>query len=100
MLKGLKNSVLWHLYYLYIFTHLLNQIKQKGITYINVNNCFEKDKLQTLYKNTKILINIHQTDHHHTFEELRVLPALQCGVLVICEHSPLSNLIPGNDYII
>ena len=79
---------------------LLNQIKQKSITHINVNNCFEKDKLQSLYKNTKILINIHQTDHHHTFEELRVLPALQCGVLVICENSPLSNLIPYNDYII
>jgi len=79
---------------------LLETIKYMDINHINVNNCFDKNALQTLYKNTKILINIHQTDHHHTFEEFRVLPALQCGVLVICEESPLSHLIPYNDYII
>jgi hypothetical protein len=79
---------------------LLENIKKQHINHINVNNCFEKTALQDLYKNTKILINIHQTDHHHTFEELRVLPALQCGVIVICENSPLSEFIPYNDYII
>uniref|UniRef100_A0A6C0EQE8 Exostosin GT47 domain-containing protein n=1 Tax=viral metagenome TaxID=1070528 RepID=A0A6C0EQE8_9ZZZZ len=79
---------------------LLQNINSQNIPHINVNNCFQKDDLQNLYKNTKILINIHQTDHHDTFEELRVLPALQCGVIVICENSPLSNLIPYNDYII
>lgn len=79
---------------------LLENIKKQDINHINVNNCFEKKALQDLYKNTKILINIHQTNHHHTFEELRVLPALQCGVIVICENSTLSELIPYNDYII
>lgn len=82
---------------------LLKNISRIGgldIEHINVNNCFGKDALCKLYKNTKILINIHQTDHHHTFEELRVLPALQCGVIVICENSPLSELIPYNDLII
>jgi len=70
------------------------------LQHMNINNCFEKDKLRELYLNTKILINIHQTNEHHTFEELRVLPALQCGVIVISEISPLSNLVPYNNYII
>jgi hypothetical protein len=79
---------------------LLEKINKYDIHHVNVNNCFNKDDLQNLYKNTKILINIHQTDHHHTFEELRVLPALQCGVIVVSEKSPLSHLVPYNDYVI
>ena len=79
---------------------LLENMNKQKIEHININNCFEPDELEKLYKNTKILINIHQTEHHHTFEELRVLPALQCGVIVICESSPLNHLIPYNDYII
>jgi hypothetical protein len=66
----------------------------------NINNCFDKQVLRMLYNRTKILINIHQTEHHHTFEELRVLPALQCGVLVISERSPLNNLVPYNEFVI
>lgn len=69
-------------------------------THINVNNCFVKEELQQLYKNTKVLINIYQTDHHHTFSELRVLPALQCGVICVCEKTPLSDLLEYNDCII
>lgn len=79
---------------------LLSDLKTQGIQHINVNNCFDTQKIYELYKNTKILINIHQTDHHHTFEELRVLPALLSGVLVISELSPLNNLIPYNDLIL
>lgn len=80
---------------------LLENIQNdKRIEHININNCFNKNDLQNLYKKTKLMINIHQTDHHHTFEELRVLPALQCGVIVISEISPLNELIPYNEYII
>ena len=79
---------------------LLNKISNEKLEHININNCFEKNKLQNILKNTKILINIHQTPHHHTFEELRVLPALECGVIVISEKSPLNELIPYNDLII
>ena len=42
----------------------------------------------------------YKTPHHHTFEELRVLPALECGVIVISEFSPLIELIPYNNLII
>jgi len=80
--------------------NLLSNISNLKLPHINVHNCFNKDNLQILYKNTKIMINIHQTPHHHTFEEFRVLPALECGIITICENSPLSESIPYHDYII
>jgi hypothetical protein len=46
------------------------------------------------------MLNVHQTDHHHTFEELRVLPALLNGVVIVSEESPLKNVIPYSDYIV
>ena len=79
---------------------LLENIKLSNLDHKNINNCFSNNDLKNLYLNTKILINIHQTEHHHTFEELRVLPALLSGVIVISENSPLNNLIPYNDFII
>ena len=79
---------------------LLENIGKSTLNHSNINNCFDKNKLQELYQNTKILINIHQTLHHDTFEELRCLPALQNGVIVVSEKSPLSNLIPYNNLII
>ena len=48
----------------------------------------------------RILVNVHQTDHHHTFEELRVLPALCNGVLIISEEVPLKEEIPYSESII
>ena len=79
---------------------LLENIKKSNLHHNNVNNCFDKTELQKLYQNTKVIINIHQTEHHDTFEELRCLPALQNGVIVVAEKSPLNNLIPYNDLII
>ena len=80
---------------------LLSSIDERvNKSHLNVFDCFDKDTLQRIYKNTKIMINIHQTDSHHTFEELRVLPALQSGVIVISESSPLTELIPYSDYVI
>jgi hypothetical protein len=70
------------------------------IGHVNVNTCFNRDDIIALYKNTKILINIHQTDHHHTCEELRILPALMCGVIVVSEESPLSEKIPYHEHIV
>jgi len=79
---------------------LLDNIKIANVDHKNINNCFSNEDLKKLYLDTKILINIHQTEHHHTFEELRVLPALLSGVIVISESSPLNNLISYNDFII
>ena len=79
---------------------LLEEIKRRNIDHTNVSNCFSRDEIIKLYKNTRIMCNIHQTDDHHTFEELRVLPALSCGVIVVCETSPLNELIPYHNYVI
>jgi hypothetical protein len=78
----------------------LQNIKSSNLNHLNVNNIFDKDSLQKLYLETKILINIHQTEHHHTFEELRVLPAILSGVIVISEDSPLKEHIPYNEFIV
>ena len=66
----------------------------------NVSDCFDSVKICALYQTTKVLINIHQTDDHHTAEELRILPALQNGVIVVCEDSPLRDVIPYHAMII
>ncbi len=84
--------------------NLLENFNLNNIPNVNINSCFDKDELQQLYLSTKILVNIHQTDYHHTLEELRVLPALQCGVLVICEKSQVNEhpdmKVIYDDYII
>lgn len=71
-----------------------------NMDHFNVTGMYSHTDVKKLYQNTKVLINIHQTDHHHTFEELRCLPALQNGALVVAEKSPLNHLIPYNDLII
>lgn len=79
---------------------LIKSLRQHNVPHININNCFTLEDNLNLLKNTKIILNIHQTDHHDTFEELRCLPALLCGTIVISEDSPLKEHIPYKDYII
>jgi hypothetical protein len=80
--------------------HMFYLLNSNNICYINKNNIFNKYKLCEIYDNTKILINIHQTDHHHTLEEFRILPALSRGVIIISEIIPLKEIIPYHNYII
>jgi hypothetical protein len=67
--------------------------------YINRYDCYNTELLDLLI-DTKILINIHQSDYENTFEEIRVLPALMNKVLVISEISPLNEIVPYNPLII
>lgn len=80
--------------------HVYNKLNSLKCPYKNVTNIFSKNDILELYKKTKILINVHQTEHHDTLEELRVLPALLNGVLIISEKSALTEYIPYNEYII
>lgn len=66
----------------------------------NVRRTFDADALAALYRDTRVLVNVHQTDHHHTLEELRVLPALLCGVLVVSEDVPLRETVPYARFIV
>jgi hypothetical protein len=68
--------------------------------YLNIPKVFGDNLYEEFYRKSKILVNIHQTDFHHTFEELRVLPALLNGLIVIAENSPLKETIPYTEYII
>jgi hypothetical protein len=86
-----------------------NNIRRKNINdkmissfrnFKNVQNIFDKKDINDLYSKTKILLNVHQTEHHHTFEELRVLPALCSGVIVVSEKVPLIEHIEYGDSII
>ena len=79
---------------------LLEKLSQSNLNHINKSNCKYKKRLKELYQDTKVLINVRQTPHHDTFEELRCLPALQNGVIVVSEKAPLNHLIPYNDLII
>jgi len=73
-------------------------LKESGTR--NIKNVFSKEALRSLYYNSKILVNIHQTDHHHTFEELRVLPALCNGVVIVSEDVPLRHKIAYSNSIV
>ena len=59
-----------------------------------------RDEMMYVMDRTKILLNVHQSDNHWTLEELRVLPALLQGVVVISESVPLSRVIPYRRNII
>lgn len=79
---------------------LLDNIRNNNFNHVNISNCFLPNETIQLLKNTKILINIHQKDHCQTFEELRCLPAVLCGTIVIAEESPYKEHIPYNKFII
>jgi len=79
---------------------LLQRLNENGIGVINRNHIHGADEMKALYDSTAILINVHQTPHHHTLEEFRVLPALLRGVVVICENSPLVEAIPYSTFLV
>jgi GT2 family glycosyltransferase len=78
----------------------LQQARSAGLPLRRIKSLFDGERLRHLYLNTKILVNVHQTDHHHTFEELRVLPALLCGVIVVSEEVPLKEQIPYARFVV
>jgi hypothetical protein len=70
--------------------HQINSSNTSGV-YINVD---------AIYRKVKIVINIRQTDTHDTLEELRVLPALLCGAIVICEAAPFLEKTRYSQFLI
>jgi hypothetical protein len=76
----------------------LETLETKHIAFKNVNHVF--NQIDQLYIDVKILINIRQTDHHDTLEELRILPALRCGVIIVSEIAPLKEYCRYSDFIL
>ena len=56
--------------------------------------------MRALLDRTRILLNVHQTPHHHTLEEFRLLPALSRGVVVVSEAVPLREAVPYGDQLL
>lgn len=81
-------------------SNFINKVKKNVNNFQNITDCFEKQNILNQFSKTKILVNVHQTDEHHTLEELRILPALTQGVIVISEKIPLIDTIPYNKHII
>lgn len=77
---------------------LLETLKRWNPVFQNIRGRF--DDVRDIYRRTRILVNIRQTDHHDTLEELRVLPALLSGVVVVSEEVPLRNEVPYRDFIL
>jgi hypothetical protein len=80
--------------------NILNEMDKLNIPNNTIEGCFSNDCILDLYRKSKILVNVHQTDHHHTFEELRVLPALLNGVIIVSEDVPLKETIKYSEYIV
>jgi hypothetical protein len=76
----------------------LETMRAKEIPIQNIQTWYED--AEELYARTRILVNIRQTDHHDTLEELRVLPALRSGVIVISELAPYKELTRYSEFII
>ena len=68
--------------------------------YQNIQGIYDLEGLRNLYSSARIIVNTHQTWHHHSIEEFRVLPALACGCVVISEKVPLMDVIPYSEYIV
>lgn len=75
-------------------------LEGKGIKVTNFRNLSQAEDLMRVFSTAKIVLNIHQTDYHHTAEEFRLLPALLCGAVVVSEDVPLRETIPYQRYII
>lgn len=52
------------------------------------------------YESLQVLVNVHQTDHHLTLEEIRVLPALLKGTVIVSEDVPLRQSVPYHEFIV
>jgi hypothetical protein len=80
--------------------NIIMQLYQNGLNITNFSQNYSLPDLHHIFSHTKILINIHQTPHHHTLEEFRIVPALLRGAIVVSEEIPMKELIPYHSYII
>ena len=79
---------------------ILTTLWESGVDTVNYKGISSKEDMMALYDSKAILINIHQTPHHHTLEELRLLPALLRGLVIVGEESPLIDSVPYSDFIV
>ena len=76
----------------------LNALLIRGIPVENITGNYLD--IESCYRSIRILVNIRQTEGHDTLEELRILPALRCGVIVINEEAPYQQWCRYSDFIL
>lgn len=69
----------------------LRELSESGVSVTNIR---EYDDYNIAFSDTSILLNYRQYNHFQTLEELRVLPALMRGVIVLSERGPLWEHVP------
>lgn len=76
---------------------IVEDLSRQGLRFKHVENKYRR--LDQVYSRAGILLNINQTDYHHTLTELRLLPALSQGVIVISEIVPEIGSVPYSKFI-
>lgn len=79
---------------------LLAQAHRRGLELRHVDGIFDTAGLERLYRSSRVLLNVHQSADHHTAEELRILPALCSGMIVVSEDVPLREELPYHAFVI
>ena len=74
-------------------------LERAGEEGIGVTNRRGYQTIIEALQSTAILVNVRQKEYFQTFEELRVLPALLHGVLVVTEDSPYLAGVPYSKFI-
>ena len=78
-------------------TGMIEGLRSSGVETVNISGLFGDTSKKM--SQIGILLNLHQTEHHHTLEELRILPALLQGVVVVSEPSPLTDTVPYSQFV-
>lgn len=78
--------------------NFLNELHTRGIPVENITGNYLE--IENCYRSVRILINIRQTEGYDTLEELRILPALRCGVIVINELAPYQQYCRYSEFIL
>lgn len=74
-----------------------SMLNKAGIKVLNIHN-FED--YEVAFRDVAILLNFRQVEHFSTPEELRILPALLQGVLVIVEDTPFARQSLCADFLV
>lgn len=77
----------------------LERATAAGLSVTCVEGVFDTAEVRALYRRARILVNIRQTDVFDTLEELRVLPALRSGAIVVSEDVPLRQEVPYHEHL-
>ena len=77
---------------------LVNSSRQQGS---NVDRAEDlREALSQLLLRTRILVDLRTREAYQTVNEFRLLPALQRGVVVVSEATPLIDSVPWRQYVV